>query len=95
MKSGPCRLVAGISLFYKVHGPLSVEFHNRRHNLNRFIVARINVNRKVLAVHATKECEGVEIYLQAFLTSAPDWVEQSLYLRRKGSPSPLNMRLGG
>jgi len=75
MKSGPFRPGAGISLFSKVRGSLSVEFHNRRRNLNRFIVARSNVNHKVFAVQATKECEGVEIYLQGFLTSAPDGVE--------------------
>lgn len=78
MKSDPFRPGAGISLFSKVHEPPNVEFHNGRHNLNRFIVGRSNVNRKVFAVHATKECEGVEIHLQAFLTSAPDGVEQSL-----------------
>jgi len=95
MKSGPFRPGAGISLFSEVHQPPSVEFHNRRHNLNRFIVARSNVNRKIFAVHATKECEGVKIYLLAFLTSAPDGVERSLTPRRKGSLYSLNMRLGG
>jgi hypothetical protein len=91
MKGGPCRPVAGMSLFSKVNEPLSVEFHSRRHDLNRFIVVRNNANRKVIAVHAMRECEGVEIYL----TWAPDEVEQSLYTRGKGSPYPFNTQLVG
>jgi hypothetical protein len=79
-----------ISLFSKLHGPLSVEFHNRRHNLNRFIVARSNLNRKGVAVHAVEKWRKciLVLCLHAFLTSAPDGVEQSLYPRRK-PPTPV------